>query len=730
MNRVSPPELKQSLFQPEGAHEDSSIEWWFFQGHYEATPGDSRFFMVTLFRYRLERSCVAPSHCFQLLLSLFNQHDKSNHVATWVDQAAPGRAVEKLAEHDGHVDREVQQAWTEELKEHGPPHPIRLVNAPQHFDSSPLCIQWNSFELKQDGEGFRLAFCDPHDRRGIAMQLKATAPRLDIACGPGELPLTDGMFYHCYPRLELSGFLESGEPIQGTAWHDHQWGGTGWVGDVDGVLGWDWFGINLDDGTDVLVMLHRDAKTGHVLAQHATLRNSVGVLLSTDDFLLHPLRFWESPATRIQHPIEWEIRIPCWNARLRFQPLADDQEVPCFGTMRAIWQGAGWVCGEIADQPVKGRARGEFYGYGYLFDFQIYLDRLSNTVDRSLEKYFPREFEESAVERMVGRATWKHEPEAFTEMIARPVWDLIDRSGKRWRPAFGLLMLEALGTVSHPYTDLICNFAELIHTGALIVDDIEDESQLRRGQPCLHLRYGTDVALNAGNLLYFLPTLLLLDHPRLSPEKRLLLLAIWERTMLSAHGGQTVDIFWSRKMGQEQLTEWLRDDLEDRILQMYAMKTGAGVVGLAEFAAIIADADEKTKAACINFARDFAVAFQIVDDIHNFNRSPGWTKVCGEDLTNGKLTYVIAIALRSLDVKRSNRLRDILCCRSLRNDSQSLGEGTDLIHQSGALDLCREKACSLAQQSWQQFSQRIRPSESKIMLRVMSRKLLDLAFDT
>ena len=266
--------------------------------------------------------------------------------------------------------------------------------------------------------------------------------------------------------------------------------------------------------------------------------------------------------------------------------------------------------------------------------------------------------------------------------------------------------------------------------GGIIIDDIEDQSELRRGQPCLHLRYGVDVALNAGNLLYFLPALLLLEHPDLMPEKRLDLHAIRERTMITAHAGQNVDIYWSRQISCERLAQWLRDDLEDRILQMYAMKTGAGVMGLAESAAVIADANSETTAACIEFARDFAVAFQIVDDIHNFSGSPRWTKVSGEDLASGKLTYVIATALRMLGAERNARLRKILCCKQSRSDPANVREGTELIRESGALEVCRKKARSLSQQGWCEFDQHVRSSEAKIMLHAMSRKLLDLSFDT
>jgi geranylgeranyl pyrophosphate synthase len=51
----------------------------------------------------------------------------------------------------------------------------------------------------------------------------------------------------------------------------------------------------------------------------------------------------------------------------------------------------------------------------------------------------------------------------------------------------------------------ICGLTELIHNGSLIIDDIEDKSLMRRGDKCIHIKYGTDYAVNSGNLMYFAP---------------------------------------------------------------------------------------------------------------------------------------------------------------------------------------------------------------------------------
>ena len=363
-----------------------------------------------------------------------------------------------------------------------------------------------------------------------------------------------------------------------------------------------------------------------------------------------------------------------------------------------------------------------------LSDAGLFLS-LTRRVERRIEEFFPRQFGVAEVERFLGKATWRHEPEAFTQMIARPVWDLLDRDRKLWRPLFGILLLEAFGTPSEQYDGLISVMAELIHTASLIVDDIEDDSLLRRGEECIHLRYGVDVALNAANMLYFLPSIALMQHPVLTEEKRARLQQLKERVCIEAHCGQATDIFWSRDLSPEKLAGWLSDGIDEKILQMYAFKTGTATAWLAHFAAIVADQSPEVLARALDFARRFAVAFQVVDDVHDFNVSPQWTKRPGEDLANGKLTYVIASAFRLLDSASSDRLAEILCSPSLRRETAARDEGADLVRSSGALARCRDWAASEFEESWRDFSEVLPPSESKTLLHSLCLRLVTLAFN-
>ncbi|MCK4835650.1 MAG: polyprenyl synthetase family protein, partial [Candidatus Aminicenantes bacterium] len=555
-------------------------------------------------------------------------------------------------------------------------------------------------------------------------------PRLEVEAARDVIGTKKGMKYFTYPKLSLSGFLNK-EEVSGEAWFDHQWGDFSWflpTGSERMILSWEWFGINLENGTDWVLMVHRDAQSREPFAKHLTIRNKDGSVFFSKNFNLKSLRNWVSKKTYITYPLEWRIEVPELDANLIFSPVADDQEIPVFGLMRSVWQGAGKISGSIAGISVSGRARGEFQGYGYIFDFKDFLKSFGDRVERHIEEFLPKVIQTDDMQKYVGLPTWEYEPIAYTKLLSEPTWDLILRGGKRWRPVIGLLLLDALGKQPDPYESLVCVLAELIHTGSLIIDDIEDASLLRRGDECIHLRYGQDVAINAANTIYFLPTILISEHPCLSKMQRLKILEVMMRQFVRAHFGQTLDLYWAQNMNLAYIKRWLDDSFESKILQMYQFKTASPIEGLAETACIISGTDKKTRDACINFVNAFGVAFQIVDDIHNFSSSPQWRKLYGEDLAEGKITYVIYHALMNLKKSDQYRLMEILCSKELRKDPDVIREGAGLVQKSRVFEKCREEAKALVEPKWEMFSELIPSSEPKTLLQALFRSLLDQDF--
>jgi geranylgeranyl pyrophosphate synthase/predicted secreted hydrolase len=715
-------------FASEGAHPGSALEWWFFQGSVSEISGNCLDFMVSFIRHEPETDADLRDHGHAPVLTVLESNASRHQASSWVDEAAvQSVAGQPRPSSATNVDRRLLDAFFEEIRTNGPPRGVARTRNGPRFRPDPLDIEWDDLRIEHRGSHIHLAFSEPDGGRPWNLRLDPACSRmvLETACQVGKKG--HGMEMVSYPRLAASGEVGS-VAVSGTAWFDHQWGGLGWFfadGRSGRVLGWEWLGINLDDGRDVIIGVHRDAETGAVTDSHAYLRENDPIEQCAGGVEMVPLRFWHSPRTLIRYAVSWRARVPALAIDLRYEPVVDDQEVPMFGLARAIWEGAGRVVGTVRGQPVTGRARGEFFGSGYVFEFRKHLDAMRKRIDDHIEGFLPPVLEASHLERYIGSPRWRHELDAYSEMLTDPVWDLVSRRGKRWRPLFGMLMLDALGCDPSPYEELMSVLAELLHTGALIIDDIQDRSLLRRGDECIHLRYGEEVAISAANTLYFLPSVLVSEHPLLTQAQRLAVHETTAEHLRSAHLGQALDIYWSRNMDPEHLGRWMGDSLEAKILQMYAQKTSAPLVALAKIASVFSNADRQSTQVCVDFARDLGVGYQVVDDIQNFSTSPEWRKTCGEDLAEGKMTMVLYHALRRLQGPERRRLEEILCTPDVRRSPEGLAEGVDLARRSGALEVCRNRAEQIVGGSWRAVSECLPPSESKILLRTLWGALLD-----
>ena len=383
-------------------------------------------------------------------------------------------------------------------------------------------------------------------------------------------------------------------------------------------------------------------ETGEVVSRFAVLFSPGVPPRLVGDVRLTEKRRWLSRRTVISYPLEWRIEIPSLSIDLDFAPAADDQEMPVFGIINGIWEGTGAVAGTVAGEPVSGRAWLELYGYGFVVDLAAYQKRWVDRIDATLKDFFPPELGEERLAAFAGAPRWRYDSAAMTEMIAAPAWDLLARGGKHWRPIYGLLLLDALGVDAAPYETAMSAITELVHTGSLIIDDIEDGSQTRRGQETIHVRHGLPTAINAGNMLYFLPLLTISNHPNLSPAQRDEIYRIILEMLVQGHFGQAQDLFWSRPGAVRPEGFWAGEHLGEQILQMHAFKSAAAVRAMSEIACIIAGSDKRQREACARFGESWGVAFQIVDDIHNFSDDPKWGKLRGEDIAAGKASYVIS----------------------------------------------------------------------------------------
>jgi predicted secreted hydrolase len=172
-----------------------------------------------------------------------------------------------------------------------------------------------------------------------------------------------GSCYYSRPRMAATGSIVIGEeelPVAGSAWFDHQWGDFLSVGE-----GWDWFAVNLDDGTDLTVSVVREPE-GREQLVYGTIRGESGSrLLGERDIVVEAQDRWTSPQTAITWPAGWRLQIQDEGLVIDLRPTAADQELDTRTTTGVIyWEGSQSVRAERDGIPVGGEAYVELTGYG------------------------------------------------------------------------------------------------------------------------------------------------------------------------------------------------------------------------------------------------------------------------------------------------------------------------------------------------------------------------------
>jgi geranylgeranyl pyrophosphate synthase len=229
----------------------------------------------------------------------------------------------------------------------------------------------------------------------------------------------------------------------------------------------------------------------------------------------------------------------------------------------------------------------------------------------------------------------------LVETLLTPVLDIMGRPSKRFRARLvlsGCLLTSKRSELSAAERKLCEGFGdlvELLHAGSLVVDDIEDQSQVRRGQPTLHLKYGTPLALNAGNWLYFWP-LMKVGAMRLPLETELSVHRHCHQVMVKLHCGQALD-------NGVTIDTLPQETVPGVCLSSMELKTGALIALALSLGAAAAESPIEPSPALSEFGQGFGVALQMFDDLGNLqgNKEP---EKRYEDLIDRRPCWVWAYA--------------------------------------------------------------------------------------
>jgi predicted secreted hydrolase len=295
-----------------GAHPDYRTEWWYATGWLAGPDGKPLGFQVTFFRSRTETDPGNPSAFAPTQLIIGHAALSDPGVGRLLHDQRSARAGFGLAyAKPGNTD-------------------VRLD------DWRMRRLDDGRYEV--DVRGGDVAF---------TLTLAPTQPPLlqgDAGYSRKGPTAGHASYYYSEPHLRVAGTVVRGGrrvAVTGTAWLDHEWSSQ--VLDT-GAAGWDWTGLNLNDGGSLMAFRIR-AKNGPVIWSHATLRDGAGRVTQygPDAVRFTPRTTWTSPRTRASYPVALDLELGAGPAvtRWRLDPLQSDQELDSRRSTGAVyWEGA------------------------------------------------------------------------------------------------------------------------------------------------------------------------------------------------------------------------------------------------------------------------------------------------------------------------------------------------------------------------------------------------------
>ncbi|WP_047871616.1 polyprenyl synthetase family protein [Nocardiopsis sp. RV163] len=648
---------------------------------------------------------------------------------SWVDQGCVD-AVRALVGADRVTDPRVRRALLDALSQGRLPEPDRLLPRAARWREEPLDLDAGGVvymrgdgrggflvEARGEESGFRLRLspagdsasgCGGHPRERADTSGARTAHG---SAAPGREPRDPEAV-----SLEAAGVLrlrDRSVRVTGRGWHEHTSGG-GLLPARDGRdASWSRARVRLDNGWELTV--HRaggadtPGETPPACGATAVLSSPDGERVEAPATLLG-LRPWTSLTTLNTYPTACDVEVPLLELRLRATAWFPRQEAvsvtaPC-GRLEAHADAEGTMGG----RPVRGHGLWEVFPDTRIEDFERHVTRVRAVTRQEIDRLYPAEPDARSLTELAGT---EHRPERLDGAVLEdlhaslvgPVRHTTAGLGRSWRSYVSTAAVELFGVDSEPYRPLLAA-AELLHTGSLIVDDVEDRSPLRRGRPAAHVLFGEAVAVNAGTAAYFA-----LDRVlnRVLPDDAALRLRVYQvylRVLRAGHGGQAIDIAGHRAAMDEAVETGDAEALLRRVRSGHWLKTAAPVRGLAEIGALVAGAREEQFRALGEYFDAVGLAYQISDDVMDLRgltapaegggRSA--TKHTAEDLRAGKVTMPLAHAVALLPPRRVRELW--YAVRDGDADEATVAAAAASLEECGAVAACTGEARDLVERTW------------------------------
>ncbi len=375
---VPRPDPHALSFPRDEAPHDRLTEWWYYTGHLVAADGHRFGFEFVIFR--AERGAFPVSWASHLALTDETGHrfvyDQRSEIGPQVDLAGTAALIRS------DVQPQIPDALLRALPSGIGPKAgflLGISGAPSAAGiGAPTTGQGTAVTSAgpSSGPSWVMAGIDGRDvlaatssSGGFSIQLSLDSakrpPVLQGSNGWIDFGAAGGSYYYSRTRMAAQGSVSlDGRryAVTGEAWFDHQWGNFIAVG----AGGWDWFAVNLADGTDLMLSLVRD-RSGNYPLLYGTLVHPDGTFehLDASAFRVSVTAHWTSPTTGATYPAGWTITLPSQQLTIRLRPTVAAQELDTRATTGVVyWEGSQVVSAERAGRPEGGEAYVELTGYG------------------------------------------------------------------------------------------------------------------------------------------------------------------------------------------------------------------------------------------------------------------------------------------------------------------------------------------------------------------------------
>lgn len=316
------------------SHPDFKTEWWYYTGQLETESGKRYGYQVTFFRFGV-RDRQKEMKEKPLFTELYMAHFALSNVAK-------KKFLYRERINRGYGDR--AGAATDRY------------------------LVWNEdWKVEGDNKEHRIYAGD----RGTTLQLALTSLKPPVLHGQnGHSQKAEGegraSYYYSLTRMQAEGDLTIDgrkEKVRGLSWMDHEFGSNQLA---DNQVGWDWFSIQLDNQSELMLYLMRRKdgsidpySSGTLVSANGTTRH-----LALKDFRIEVLERWRSPKSGANYPMKWKVSIPSEEIELEILPAFPDQElITSRSTRVTYWEGAVGTKGTSKQSPIAGHGYVEMTGY-------------------------------------------------------------------------------------------------------------------------------------------------------------------------------------------------------------------------------------------------------------------------------------------------------------------------------------------------------------------------------